>query len=162
MSNICVVVVLILVDLESNMLQGAKLWKCFGHVWTVWSVCLGSIETAAKFQVVAAKVPVMYPMQSPEQRNSRTVKGVVQKSGQKLCRSYSEIFLNMLGDCWMVQISLDQTRMSNKWGKHSSREGNFCVRGRLKPFKTHYIYHMCGLPHPFTSYLMFTGSLGMF
>ena len=29
--------------------------------------------------------------------------------------------------------------MSNKWGKHSSREGNFCVRGRLKPFKTHYI-----------------------
>jgi hypothetical protein len=73
-----VVVVLILVDLESNILQGAKLWNALDMFGQFGQCVLGPLKLLQFGPVVAAaKVPVMYPMQSPEQRNSRTVKGVV-------------------------------------------------------------------------------------
>lgn len=106
------VVVLILVDLESNMLQGAKLWIFFYMFGQFGQCVLGPVcwphrkilvETAAKFEGLCCcqSTGDVSDAITSEQRNSRTVKGVVdiiRPVSAEAIPKYSK----MLGDCWMV------------------------------------------------------------
>ena len=84
-------------------LARSKALECFGHVWTVWAVCLGSIETAAVWSgrcCCQGTGDVSDAITWAKKQSDSQRSGPYHKAS--FCRSYSEIFLKMLGDCWMV------------------------------------------------------------